>query len=611
MSLSFLRTLLPLAGALTLATACGVVYDEPGTLVDGGDGRDTMSAYITLTVQAETGGRESRAAAGDWGDGALAGQGLENDVTDLTLFLFKDPEGKGAQVDPATPISNVRVFRSAELQTVSGGKTTEPVRISGLEDKTSYGVLVVANAGLAWGRQMAARTDLTFGTLMNYRFDDHIWSNNDARGYREFVMSSVYANEHLTFIDGLGTQTAPQTTDRPISIRRLAARVDYRSGSSTSTFTTKAGAVYPSDKISITGAALCNVPHNRPLGAVPTDAAYGEWLFRRVSLAADVTAAPVFFGSEGVNGAGQATNYVLDPHTADKKAGATTALPYDVPFLTYGDGLASCWSSLCKPGDKLTDEGVEWLRIGYLPENVAQRDAQLTRYATGVVFKAAFVPKGLNGYREGNTFFTAGGKVWRNLTQAMDGHFGTTDARSWDAASLNLKEDDTWARVLAFASALRTGDPAGYRDYLISLAGSPASPIGATALRSLTWTYYLNNVLHCTEAADGTPTVNVGGTTKDYNTRYLLEQRRTGTRVYEGGTCYYTYFIRHADDGDATREGIMEHAIVRNNVYKLTVNSIADLGDDIPRTDYSINVSVGVRNWRLAPAETLEPSDPD
>lgn len=51
-----------------------------------------------------------------------------------------------------------------------------------------------------------------------------------------------------------------------------------------------------------------------------------------------------------------------------------------------------------------------------------------------------------------------------------------------------------------------------------------------------------------------------------------------GIRKYEEGVCYYTYYIRHADDGDTVTESPMEHAIVRNNLYRLAVKSVSGPG---------------------------------
>jgi len=53
----------------------------------------------------------------------------------------------------------------------------------------------------------------------------------------------------------------------------------------------------------------------------------------------------------------------------------------------------------------------------------------------------------------------------------------------------------------------------------------------------------------------------------------------TGLEVYKGGKCfYYANEIKHYDNGDATKRGIMEFAIMRNNIYSLAINTISTIG---------------------------------
>ena len=77
------------------------------------------------------------------------------------------------------------------------------------------------------------------------------------------------------------------------------------------------------------------------------------------------------------------------------------------------------------------------------------------------------------------------------------------------------------------------------------------------------------------QSKNGTPVINQDG--KD--TRRLLA--RYGLHTYADGVCYYTHWIRHSNN-NAPSKGIMEYAIVRNNVYKLNIRDIYGLGDDIP-----------------------------
>ncbi len=79
-----------------------------------------------------------------------------------------------------------------------------------------------------------------------------------------------------------------------------------------------------------------------------------------------------------------------------------------------------------------------------------------------------------------------------------------------------------------------------------------------------------------------------------------------GVKVFYKGHCYYHYWIRHANNGDPAVMGIMEFATVRNNVYKMTVNSVKQPGEPTPpvtpehpdeETDVYLDVRVDVLPW--------------
>lgn len=73
----------------------------------------------------------------------------------------------------------------------------------------------------------------------------------------------------------------------------------------------------------------------------------------------------------------------------------------------------------------------------------------------------------------------------------------------------------------------------------------------------------------------------------------------------EGGSpvCYYNYWIKHLDYPDGL--GAMEYAVVRNNMYNITITDITNLGDGEPGTDPeipvekkgAIDVDVDVMPW--------------
>lgn len=63
-----------------------------------------------------------------------------------------------------------------------------------------------------------------------------------------------------------------------------------------------------------------------------------------------------------------------------------------------------------------------------------------------------------------------------------------------------------------------------------------------------------------------------------------LYQAKRFQKSNDGGYhCYYVYWIRHLDNGDNTKMGVMEFAIVRNNLYRMVITQVSGLGDpEIP-----------------------------
>lgn len=78
-----------------------------------------------------------------------------------------------------------------------------------------------------------------------------------------------------------------------------------------------------------------------------------------------------------------------------------------------------------------------------------------------------------------------------------------------------------------------------------------------------------------------------------------------GITKYQDGICYYTYFIKHAEDGDDTKVSPMEYAIVRNNIYQVNVTGINDIGSVTP-TDYSLNLECIVADWEHEDEITID-----
>ena len=161
----------------------------------------------------------------------------------------------------------------------------------------------------------------------------------------------------------------------------------------------------------------------------------------------------------------------------------------------------------------------------------------------------------------------------------------------------------SWDELKNFAASI-TNDPTGYRDYLLKIAegkDDEFAKITSQEREQLKWTYYLNNVLGVVEDSQNGPEINQNG----INTRNVLfTNSDEKLRTYYKGQCYYIWWLRHSNDGDDEKNGVMEYAVVRNNIYKVNVNSIYSLGGDIP-DNQQLDAQVYVNKWSMLDRETL------
>lgn len=76
----------------------------------------------------------------------------------------------------------------------------------------------------------------------------------------------------------------------------------------------------------------------------------------------------------------------------------------------------------------------------------------------------------------------------------------------------------------------------------------------------------------------------------------------------EGYRCYYKYWIRHLDNYRPTEMGVMEFAVVRNNLYRMLITNVSDIGEggtgtiivtpDTPdEGEASLQVVLNVKPW--------------
>lgn len=579
MNKDILHTVKSVMGCLLMASlAAGCAQEDIGTTPTGGGGM-SASSYVSFSFASLQGAStRSNPMGGEIGDGLEKGQDYENDITSAVAFFYQTSEGNGVNSGGNTTIKAVVEFNTINKidETQSGVDRIYATGAKQIDlENGKYNVLVVANPGNdKWwtGKSL---------TLADVR--DHIqtaaWTASES-GYSNFVMTSA-ADATLTLESN--PEDDPATAE--VNVERMAARLDYKAEASYTCTDPK----YSGATVEITGAALVN------------NLTAGSYLLKRV--ADDVNGTNLsYLGDETADANYVATNYVLDPWTADKtSANNSFTIGGEVKTAEdlYGEWFGNIsqnpndWADYVQLGIEVSDGTEKWQRIGYTLENTTAAEEAGRRYSTGVVFKAKFNPQGVANYQNGATFFALGTHLFASMEDMMTYVYGA------DFSQFDDKIDacDNWAAVKTFAASLLDNAPSGYKAFLL---GQDEAQDLAQVKESLKWSAYM--LSNCGYSASLNETYKVELDQNGIVTRIALQPY--GTRTYEDATCYYTWWVRHSNDNDDTKKGIMEYAIVRNNIYKLTVNSVYSLGGEVPEEE-SLIVDVYVNDWLLLDPETL------
>lgn len=174
---------------------------------------------------------------------------------------------------------------------------------------------------------------------------------------------------------------------------------------------------------------------------------------------------------------------------------------------------------------KLTATNETSQTLAYCLENTMLKDMQIKGYTTAIIFRAKATVEGITT-TTGDLYKYQGG-FYANLIKVAQSADAEWDGTDNEEALKNLRHD-----------------------ILNIKAGTAAMPEGQKTV-----TAYLATI-------NNPATLN----------------KTFGVDYFVGGYCYYEYQLRHANNDDNKTMGIMEFAIVRNNVYKVTINSVAAMG---------------------------------
>lgn len=333
--------------------------------------RKDMKAYLQVKVTVEGSGdtRASRATTepqgGEDGNGREQGINKENDVNSLTVLLYKS--GKDDLTEADATIDYVYTFTNLTKATTSTSGidatyTTVPKEIDAAIVDKNYHVIVIANAddmtSRCKGKKISEIRDLQMSKVCTRDADITKFSN--------FIMSSK--NDAKIDFTKEGSETDPYVVN--VDIERLAARIDiipnatYDAASNAYYYDVKDGANV------IGGFKLESVTPSKVLTK-------GEYLIKRVSSAAAVSAV-TYFGLEEMDATTKAsTNYVVCPWTKDR-TGLT---------LAKAEGSASLYK-VKETTSTSTAVGKASYILDYVMENTTTDNAVVN--STGLIFKGKY-----------------------------------------------------------------------------------------------------------------------------------------------------------------------------------------------------------------------------
>ena len=330
-----------------------------------------MKAYLQVKVTVEGSGdtRASRATTepqgGEDGNGREPGINKENDVNSLTVLLYKS--NKDDLSDDNAIIDYVYTFTNLTKATTSTSGidatyTTVPKEIDAAIVDKNYHVIVIANAddmtSRCKGKKISEIRDLQMSKVCTRDADITKFSN--------FIMSSK-KDATIDFTTE-GSETNPYLVD--VDIERLAARIDIIPNAAFDG--TSQGYYYNvMDGTNVIGGFKLE-------SVTPTKVmTKGEYLIKRVSSDAAVSAV-TYFGEEKMDATTKAsTSYVVCPWTKDR-TGLT---------LAKAEGPASLYK-VKETTSTSTALGKASYILDYVMENTTTDNAVVN--STGLIFKGKY-----------------------------------------------------------------------------------------------------------------------------------------------------------------------------------------------------------------------------
>lgn len=626
------------AAFLLAATSCSDDIDNggnnPGEPIDGNGVYLSVNIMTPSTSGAYTKAGEeettnSKPSGGEPGDGYLSALEKENKVSGVTIVLYGKEgvtEKSGVQ-DLSINDEGTRVIASSYTDATeeaaddkynhhTGKKATVRLNSEYLKTNTYYRILAIANANvtdkfvpgtsLADCKIKTIENNLS-GTEGTFIMSTHVEENTPTAGSTEEYSIVSFTDDNIK-------ENTPATGT--VWVERLSARIDYVGTDFSFEVNSKENPSTKLATVTLEGVAPVNV------------ATHNMYIFKQVADAADATTFTTL-GDEVYTNDKQ--NYVIEPTTNNLtnkqfsnsfNANIIATINSATGQLGFKNFTEDFWKTA--PSTTATDEN---RIICYAGENTMAATEQKHGNTTGVIFKAKYAPEKLWVYNdEGDTqgevtledkptggfttgFYRVNNKLYKELEAAeaeliFSGMDDETNPLVWLRKNFTK---DTWnlgtIDFSNFKSAVGVAvnnKDLGYLAFLYEKI-KDATTLPTTGIN---WAAFLqdNTNIPTNTTADN----KVISSTNTFPIEYF------GT----AHTCYYPYWIRHANNGNDETMGIMEFCIVRNNVYRLSVTGIDGLGmadpfDDANKPDegeeegYYLKVELYVHDWVVRENENI------
>lgn len=648
------------------AVSCSDDLDE-GPNGNNGQEADGIKTYVKVAINTGIGTKASTGPSEgpDGGEGTGTELGLEDEykVNDVTLILFDNKENSSASEDQKKGFdflagSNIRGVGYADVEDQGNSGVPEhgwvaTVQVEMDEEQSAevigkkYGVIAVTNLGKENNLFKAVKGEDGIAKINTGKdLADFMIKNDTYIKDNSFVMSTHAMEWALTsgatktksvveIKEGVDEEHAATVS---VFVERLAAKIrikDYTSTESTEKsiekflYTLKGGndGNTPIAKVRLDQVAIVN------------QLTSGSYLLKRVSGIVGGTDAINYLGDEVWNIDGDC-NYVMDPwygkHNKNAELISNDAgeqLAYTNRFGGTNDqNYSDMWNGFTSSSRinlATAEEGAYndngGIRLAYVMENVQQKDFSLNGYSTGALFKATYYPDQLTIVKDNG-----------ETEAAYVSYDGTGGATNSELSNIKAEETRDGVDFYEYRGELFDSQEAIFA-HIINKSSSDKENYNYTkftsqSFSSMTIKGYNDHFAHVAEPfgyikalndkveayTTSNPSIDLSQKTmneltdaQDFTTfmENKTEQSFSDAKFYDDGVCYYPYWIRHANNNKPAVMGVMEFAIVRNNIYDLTVKGMKSWGfsgTDIPDPEdpdedgtARINVELYVKNWAV------------